>query len=65
MCSFSGFKIYPGHGKKMVKSDGRVSNEYDIPMNWSVDRKFHERVTLENEKECPLVLFDLRIFIYV
>ncbi|XP_060564710.1 large ribosomal subunit protein eL24-like [Ruditapes philippinarum] len=24
LCSFSGFKIYPGHGKKVVKTDGRV-----------------------------------------
>ncbi|KAH3729347.1 60S ribosomal protein L24-like [Dreissena polymorpha] len=24
LCSFSGFKIYPGHGKRVVKTDGRV-----------------------------------------
>ncbi|XP_067674997.1 large ribosomal subunit protein eL24-like [Haliotis asinina] len=24
LCSYSGYKIYPGHGKKMVKADGRV-----------------------------------------
>merc|ERR1719260_713916 len=24
VCSFSGYKIYPGHGKRMVKSDGKV-----------------------------------------
>ncbi|KAL5010692.1 hypothetical protein ScPMuIL_012997 [Solemya velum] len=24
LCSFSGYKIYPGHGKRMVKTDGRV-----------------------------------------
>ncbi|KAL3881430.1 hypothetical protein ACJMK2_027872 [Sinanodonta woodiana] len=24
LCSFSGYKIYPGHGKKVVKTDGRV-----------------------------------------
>nr|ABW23179.1 ribosomal protein rpl24 [Arenicola marina] len=24
LCSFSGYKIYPGHGKKVVKSDGRA-----------------------------------------
>ncbi|XP_052807869.1 60S ribosomal protein L24-like [Mya arenaria] len=24
LCSYSGFKIYPGHGKKVVKTDGRV-----------------------------------------
>ncbi|XP_054164171.1 60S ribosomal protein L24-like [Oppia nitens] len=23
-CSFSGYKIYPGHGKRMVKADGKV-----------------------------------------
>ncbi|RWS30608.1 60S ribosomal protein L24-like protein [Leptotrombidium deliense] len=24
LCSFSGYKIYPGHGKRMVKTDGKV-----------------------------------------
>merc|ERR1711893_418971 len=24
LCSYSGIKIYPGHGKRMVKTDGRV-----------------------------------------
>ncbi|GAB1605034.1 60S ribosomal protein L24-like [Argonauta hians] len=24
VCSFSGYKIYPGHGKRMVKADGKV-----------------------------------------
>ncbi|KAK3097347.1 hypothetical protein FSP39_008851 [Pinctada imbricata] len=24
LCSYSGYKIYPGHGKRMVKTDGRV-----------------------------------------
>merc|ERR1712214_213242 len=24
LCSFSGFKIYPGHGRTMVKSDGKT-----------------------------------------
>ncbi|KAK2715354.1 hypothetical protein QYM36_010091 [Artemia franciscana] len=24
LCQFSGYKIYPGHGKTMVKSDGKV-----------------------------------------
>merc|ERR1712243_333270 len=24
LCSYSGIKIYPGHGKRMVKVDGRV-----------------------------------------
>lgn len=24
ICSFTGFKIHPGHGKRMVKSDGRL-----------------------------------------
>ncbi|XP_074597097.1 ribosomal protein L24 [Brevipalpus obovatus] len=24
LCSYSGYKIYPGHGKKMVKADGKV-----------------------------------------
>ena len=24
LCSYSGYKIYPGHGKRMVKSDGKV-----------------------------------------
>ncbi|UYV66481.1 RPL24 [Cordylochernes scorpioides] len=24
ICSFSGYKIYPGHGKRMVKTDGKV-----------------------------------------
>ncbi|XP_064612704.1 large ribosomal subunit protein eL24-like [Liolophura sinensis] len=24
LCSFSGYKIYPGHGKKLVRTDGRV-----------------------------------------
>ena len=23
LCSFSGFKIYPGHGKRVIKADGR------------------------------------------
>merc|ERR1739838_323653 len=26
LCSYSGYKIYPGHGKRMVKADGRVFN---------------------------------------
>merc|ERR1711974_405141 len=26
LCSYSGLKIYPGHGKRMVKADGRVYN---------------------------------------
>ncbi|XP_005088903.1 60S ribosomal protein L24 [Aplysia californica] len=26
LCSYSGLKIYPGHGKRMVKADGRVFN---------------------------------------
>ena len=25
LCAFSGLKIYPGHGKRAVKADGRVS----------------------------------------
>lgn len=25
LCSFSGYKIYPGHGKTLVKIDGKVS----------------------------------------
>merc|ERR1712018_741853 len=24
LCSFSGFKIYPGHGKRVIKTDGRA-----------------------------------------
>jgi len=24
LCAFSGYKIYPGHGKRMVKTDGKV-----------------------------------------
>ncbi|KAH8021560.1 hypothetical protein MRX96_011434 [Rhipicephalus microplus] len=24
LCSFSGYKIYPGHGKRMVKTDGKT-----------------------------------------
>ncbi|CAG0894080.1 unnamed protein product [Cyprideis torosa] len=24
LCAFSGYKIYPGHGKRMVKADGKV-----------------------------------------
>ncbi|XP_062596297.1 large ribosomal subunit protein eL24-like [Saccostrea cucullata] len=24
LCSYSGYKIYPGHGKRIVKVDGRV-----------------------------------------
>lgn len=24
LCSFSGYKIYPGHGKRLVKIDGKV-----------------------------------------
>ncbi|KFM56591.1 60S ribosomal protein L24, partial [Stegodyphus mimosarum] len=24
LCSFSGYKIYPGHGKRMIKTDGKV-----------------------------------------
>ncbi|XP_064473539.1 large ribosomal subunit protein eL24-like [Ornithodoros turicata] len=24
LCSFSGYKIYPGHGKRMVKADGKT-----------------------------------------
>ncbi|GFT72386.1 60S ribosomal protein L24 [Nephila pilipes] len=24
ICSFSGYRIYPGHGKKMVKADGKT-----------------------------------------
>merc|ERR1719297_378223 len=26
LCSYSGYKIYPGRGKRMVKADGRVFN---------------------------------------
>jgi ribosomal protein L24E len=25
LCAYSGYKIYPGHGKTMVKTDGKVS----------------------------------------
>ncbi|CAK9295500.1 unnamed protein product, partial [Gordionus sp. m RMFG-2023] len=25
LCSFSGYKIYPGHGKRLVKVDGKVN----------------------------------------
>merc|ERR1712172_291753 len=24
LCAYSGYKIYPGHGKRMIKIDGRV-----------------------------------------
>jgi len=24
LCTYSGYKIYPGHGKRMVKADGKV-----------------------------------------
>src|SRR5699024_7344571 len=24
LCSYSGYKIYPGHGKRLVKADGKV-----------------------------------------
>lgn len=24
LCAFSGYKIYPGHGKRLVKTDGKV-----------------------------------------
>uniref|UniRef100_A0A4D5R991 Large ribosomal subunit protein eL24 n=1 Tax=Scolopendra viridis TaxID=118503 RepID=A0A4D5R991_SCOVI len=24
LCSYSGYKIYPGHGKRMIKADGKV-----------------------------------------
>ena len=24
LCAFSGYKIYPGHGKRMIKTDGKV-----------------------------------------
>lgn len=24
LCAFSGYKIYPGHGKRLVKADGKV-----------------------------------------
>lgn len=26
MCAYSGLKIYPGHGKTLVKVDGKVEN---------------------------------------
>merc|ERR1711941_197943 len=26
LCSYSGYKIYPGHGRRMVRVDGRVYN---------------------------------------
>ncbi|XP_025097167.1 60S ribosomal protein L24-like [Pomacea canaliculata] len=26
LCSYSGIKIYPGHGKRLIKVDGRVFN---------------------------------------
>ncbi|XP_003747686.1 60S ribosomal protein L24 [Galendromus occidentalis] len=26
LCSYSGYKIYPGHGKRLVKVDGKVFN---------------------------------------
>merc|ERR1711935_1258235 len=26
LCSYSGYKIYPGHGRRMVRIDGRVYN---------------------------------------
>merc|ERR1711963_1064268 len=26
LCSYSGYKIYPGHGKRMVRVNGRVYN---------------------------------------
>lgn len=30
LCAYSGYKIYPGHGKTMVKTDGKVNNEFII-----------------------------------
>ncbi|CAG5134152.1 unnamed protein product [Candidula unifasciata] len=26
LCSYSGYKIYPGHGRRLVKADGRTFN---------------------------------------
>ncbi|OQR66967.1 60S ribosomal protein L24-like [Tropilaelaps mercedesae] len=26
LCSYSGYKIYPGHGRRLVKTDGKVFN---------------------------------------
>lgn len=25
LCSFSGYKIYPGHGRRYARTDGKVS----------------------------------------
>lgn len=30
LCSYSGYKIYPGHGKTMVKADGKVTYKQPI-----------------------------------
>lgn len=27
-CVYSGYKIYPGHGKRMVRADGKVSSVF-------------------------------------
>lgn len=28
ICNYSGYKIYPGHGKRAVRTDGKVSDEF-------------------------------------
>ena len=38
LCSFSGYKIYPGHGKKVVKVDGRVIIYVTKPTMWFPNR---------------------------
>merc|ERR1711931_480920 len=61
LCNFSGYKIYPGHGKRMVRIDGKLFNflskkaERSFPMkrnprkiSWTVlYRKKHKKGTQE------------------
>ncbi|XP_047129063.1 large ribosomal subunit protein eL24 isoform X1 [Hydra vulgaris] len=39
LCNFSGYKIYPGHGKRYVRSDGKLFNF----LSKKSERSFHMR----------------------
>merc|ERR1712212_860672 len=52
LCNFSGYKIYPGHGKRFIRIDGKLFNflmkRNPRKISWTVlYRKKHEKGTQE------------------
>ena len=43
LCAFSGFKIYPGHGRTMVKADGKTYKFLSAKTQRSHDLKRNPR----------------------